>query len=101
MAQRIMKLISNIKDPVLRIDIASSINFLADVYTSGRASREEVMQDLRELCYEVFKKAAPDQPDEVLKERAEREAEELLEAMRIVSFRRRLTSKYGFRGLSE
>lgn len=101
LAQRIMKLVGGIKDPVLRIDVASSINFLADVYTSGRASKDEVLQDLREVCYEVLKKTMPGQPDEVIKEVADKEANELLEAMKIVSLRRRLTSKYSFRGSLE
>ena len=101
LAQRIFRLVSGIRDPVLRIDVASSINFLADIYTSGRASKEEVLKDLEDVCYEIFKKTMASEPDEVIKERAKNEAKELLEAMKLTSLRRRLTSKYSSWGASE
>ena len=92
---KIYELIRDLKDPMMRIDVASSITFLADVYRLGRASEEDIYNDLIDVCMAVFKNTMPDAAEDELRRMAEEKAKEFLDIIRITGTARRISRKYG------
>jgi len=63
---KILSLISGISDTVVRVDVASTINFLYEVYASGRAKGEEVRRELYAVCSDVVSGVHPELSEEEL-----------------------------------
>ena len=45
----IMSLISDLKDPVARMDIASTINYIYSIFSSGHANENQVRDTLYDI----------------------------------------------------
>jgi len=64
----LLDLLSGISDPVVRVDVASTISFLSQVYRMGKATEEQITNDLREIVREVITMKNPTlAPDELKK----------------------------------
>lgn len=92
-----MHLIKDLTDPIMRIDVASTINFLSDLYNSGKISEQELAEDLTDVCTTVFKKTRPDLADVDLDELVKKEVEDFIRVIKLSGLRRRLSSKYSIR----
>lgn len=90
----IVNLLSGVGDPKIRSEVSSSIWYLYEVYARGRASDEEIKNDLFEICSLVLSLTRTDLIEEELRKEAWRLADELLRAFKIESLRRRLMLKF-------
>jgi hypothetical protein len=87
---KINALLAGIGDPKTRIDIASTINFLYNLFSHGGISEDQLRQELTEICATVIEVSNPILPkDEVLK-RAEAEADDLIKTMKVESIHYRV-----------
>jgi len=92
---KVFQLVSKLRDPTMRIDVASSIKFLADVYRLGRANEEDIFNDLMDICMTVYKETEPDLSDEEVRDKAEDTAKDLMRIIKITGVTRRVSQKYG------
>jgi len=90
----IMSLLSGILDPVTRVDIASTIHYIFDIYSSGNISDADAKNALFEICVDVLRATKPDLTDEEIKENAEQLSEQFIKAFRIEALRRRMLSRF-------
>jgi hypothetical protein len=82
---KVNALIAGIGDPRVRIDVASTINYLYNLFSHGAISEDQLLVDLKEICATVIELANPLLPrDEVLR-RAEAVAEDLVKTMKVES----------------
>lgn len=93
---KIMSLIKNVRDPSMRIDIASTINYLADLYSIGKISEEELLNDLIEICQAIIIETNKKITKEEAIKLAEKEANEILNLIKITRIRKRISTKRGF-----
>ena len=91
---KIQELIKDIPDPTVRIDIASTISFLADIYTMHSADEDEVLKDLIDVCYSVYTVTRPDLDEKDRRQLAEKKANEIMIAIKMRGMTRRMASKY-------
>lgn len=89
----IVSLISGIRDPTTRVDIASTINYLFDIYTAGYENEGEIRNSLYDLCLTVVRFKFPDLTEEECREKAMDLTEEFLRAFRIEGARRRIMTR--------
>ena len=94
LSQMVLALLSKITDPKTRIDLMTTINYLKNVYMSGRGSDEEIKKDLRDVAAEIIRLSNPDLLEEEIAPRAEVVAEELFRRFKLESMRYRLAAKY-------
>jgi len=93
---KILNLISGIDDPGLRIEISRTIYYLYNVYVSGAAPEESIRNDLIEICTLIVSEKEPTLLPDEQKKKAEKLANELLNAFKLESMSRRTIAKYGF-----
>lgn len=96
---KVLNLLSGITDPMIRMDVSSTIYYLMDVYASGSASEEEVRRSLFEICLDVIRFTRPDLVEEEAREQANKFVDELIAAFRIETLRRRVATSFRSRGL--
>ena len=96
---KVLNLLSGVRDPVLRMDVASTIFYLADIFASGNAKEGDVRRALYEVCTDVIRATRPDLVDEEVREEAERMTNELIAAFRTETLRRRISTRFRARGL--
>ena len=92
--QKVQALIAGIGDHKVRVDVASTINFLADLYGSGRVNEEEIRKDLLDICVDVIRASYPEFQDEEVRKRASIVAEELFQSMRVERMVGRMMARY-------
>jgi len=90
----ITKLISPIKDPEMRVNVASTINYLLDVYSSGGAKEEDIRNDLYEIIETVISATMPEKTREEITKIAKDKADEFVRAFKMEGLLRRAVSKY-------
>ena len=95
---KIMNLIGGITDPTIRMDIASTINYLFQVYVSGGANESEIRDSLYEVCRDVISALYPDLVEEEVRKRSAKMAEEFIRVFRLESAYRRMASRFRFTG---
>jgi len=96
---KILNLLSGITDPLIRVDVASTINYLMDIYASGSAKEEEIKRSLFEICFDVIRATRPELIEEEAREEAKKLADELIGAFRMETLRRRVSVRFRARGL--
>lgn len=96
---KILNLLSGIGDPLVRMDIASSIHYLSDIYASGSAKEEEVRNSVYEICYDVIRATRPELIEEEARDEAKRMTDEIMSAFRMETLRRRISTRFRARGL--
>jgi hypothetical protein len=92
--QKVQALIAGIEDPKVRLDVASTIKFLSDLYGSGRANEEEVRSDLFDICADVIRMSNPALVEDEVRKRASIVADELFQTIRIELVMGRTMAKY-------
>mgnify|MGYP000719327481 FL=1 len=96
---KILNLLSGITDPTIRVDVASTIYYLMDIYASGSAKEGEIKQSLFEICFDVIRATRPDLIEEEARQEAQKMADELMSAFRMETLRRRVSVGFRARGL--
>lgn len=95
---KVRALIAGIEDTHIRVDVATSIKYLFELYADGRAREQDILDDLRELLASVLSETKPEAtPDEIMKLSSVL-AEEFIRTFKVEGSARRLMSKY--RGVS-
>jgi len=92
----ILSLIRKIPDPSVRTDIASTINFLKDLYESGHISEEQLRSDLREVIETVLEYIRPDLTREEIENEASKKVEEFVRAIKLGALKSRMLRTRGF-----
>jgi len=92
--QKVKVVMDMFSDTNVRLDLAQTITFLFDVYRSGRASEDQIREDLRELFMSLVSVARPELAPEERGEIASQLAEDFLSAFKLEGSFRRLMSKY-------
>lgn len=90
---KILSLISGIVDPKIRIDVASTINFLYNVYVDGRASEEEVLNDLYSICRDILTYTYPLLGVDEIEAKSREMAEEFLREFKVEGLRLKIIRK--------
>ena len=96
---KVLNLLSGVTDPVIRVDVSSTIFYLADIYASGSAKEAEIKQSLFEICFDVIRATRPDLIEEEARQEAQKMADELMSAFRTETLRRRISTRFRARGL--
>jgi len=91
---KILSLISGITDTVVRVDVASTINYLYEVYASGRVKGEEVRRELFAVCSDVVSGVHPELSEEEVRRIANGMADEFMRIFRVESLRRRIMARF-------
>lgn len=91
---KIMNLVKNLRDPSMRIDVASTINYLADLFSLGKITEENLREDLEEICSTVLQEIRSDLTKEEIKELAKKEVNELVNLIKFSMVRKRMSTKY-------
>jgi len=90
----INKLLTGLKDPELRVSIASTINYLLDVYSYSNVDEDELRKDLYDICFDVFRVTMGGSPKEEIVNKSKDMAEEFIRAFKLASVYRRAMSKW-------
>lgn len=90
----INKLLVGIKNPAFRMEVASTINYLLDVYSNSVANEDDIRNDLYDICSTVLSISNPDKSKEEITEMAKDMAEQFVRTFKITSLSRRAMSKY-------
>jgi len=93
-AELTIELISSIRDPEMRVNVASTINYLLDVYSSGKINEDEIRDDLFEIVQTVFSSTMPDKTKEEITKMSKNKVDEFLRAFKMEGLLRRAVSKY-------
>jgi len=91
---KVQALIAGITSPRVRLDVAGTINFLYELYASGRINEEQLRSDLFEICFEVIAMSNPDLMDEEIRERTGIVVDDLVRTMKIEGVRRRMIARF-------
>ena len=89
----VLSLLSDVDDPHIRMEVMRSINFLFQVYQTGRVTDDQILNDLFEVCLTIIQYKHPDLTPEEQVQKAKEYAERLLEEFRVASITRRLLGK--------
>jgi hypothetical protein len=99
LSQKLLALVSGIGDPKVRIDIMSTINFLFDLYTSGRINEDQLRTDLFDICQTIVSECNPELLEDEVRKRANMLADELVRTMKVDGLRARTLSRFAGRPL--
>jgi hypothetical protein len=91
---KIMTLLSGISDPVVRIDIATTINYLFSVYASGRSNENEIRDALYDVLLDVVRATHPDLIEEDVRKKSANLADEFIRAFKLEATRRRVMARF-------
>ena len=92
---KILSLIADITDPAMRIDIASTINYIFSLYTTGHFKDDEIRNALRDIIRDVIAIVHPELTDEEIRKKTKDLVEDFMRAFRVESARRRLFATLG------
>jgi len=91
---KILSLISGITDPTVRIDIASTINYLSQVWAGGGVSAQEIRSSLFEVCFDVVNGTHPELTEEEVRRIANDMADEFMRLFKIEALTRRMMARF-------
>lgn len=89
----IMSLISDLRDPTIRIDIASTINYIYSLFSSGNINENQARDAIYDVIVDVLRATRFDMTDEEIKKKAASLTDDFIKAFRIESIRRRVSSR--------
>jgi len=92
---KINALVSGIPDNRVRLDIATTINYLYNVYTAGGINEEQLRSELVNICRDIIEMSNPLLAPEEVRKRAEIVADDLVKTMRIKALTDRVRARYG------
>jgi len=92
----ILSLISEIKDPAIRNDIASTIYFIRDLYMDNKINDEQLQSDLTEIIDTVVSAVYPDLIGEAKLKKVEELTQQFMRAIKLETLRaRQLRRQFG------
>jgi len=89
-----MNLIAGITDPTVRIDVASTINYIFTIYSDGTIPEGEAKNALREVCMDVVSAMYPEFTEEEIRKRVTSMVEDFMRAFKLESTVRRMLSRF-------
>jgi len=75
---KILNLLSGITDPTVRMDIASTVNYLFSIYSGGHANEDEIRNSLYEVCLDVISVTHPELIEEEVRKKSRTMVEEFM-----------------------
>jgi len=91
---RIINLIAGITDPTVRIDVASTINYLFTIYADGIIEEREARNELRDVCTDVVSMLYPEFTEEEIRKRVASMVDEFMRAFKLESTVRRMMARF-------
>jgi len=88
--QKLQALTAGIEDPKVKFDIMGTINFLADLYSSGKINDENLRNDLLDICRTVVEITNVDLTKEEIEARAKLIADDLFLEIKVRNLRKRI-----------
>lgn len=92
--QKLQALTAGIDDPRVRMDVMSTVNFLADLYFSGRIKEDQLRDDLFEVASTVISMTRPELTEDDVRRRANVVVEELVQTLKVDGLMRRTLSRF-------
>lgn len=96
---KILTLLAGVNDPTLRLDVATTINYLLNVYISGNADEKEIYTSIYEVCKDVLTVKHPDLTSEEIEKIAKDFTNDFIALFRIQRVTRRSIIRFGRRML--
>jgi len=93
-ALKVKTLMAALPDPASAMNVASTINFLFNLFSNGKINEEDLRRDLRDICRTVLNITNPDLTEEDVRKRVEVVVDELVESMKIESLSRRVMARF-------
>jgi hypothetical protein len=94
LSQKVLALVSGIGDPRVRIDIMSTINFLFDLYVSGRINEDQLRTDLFDICQTIVSECNHELLEDEVRKRASVLVDELVRTMKVEGLRARTLARF-------
>jgi len=91
---KILSLIADITDPTVRIDIASTVNYLFQVWTGGGVEERDIRSSLFEVCYDVISGTHPDLTEEEVRRISNDMADDFMRIFRTEALTRRMMARF-------
>ena len=91
---KILNLLSGINDPTVRMDVASTVNYLFNLYCGGHANESEIRDALYDVCLNVVRAMHPELTEEEVRKKSRTMVEEFIGAFKLESTRRRMFSRF-------
>jgi hypothetical protein len=88
--QKLQALTAGIEDPKVKFDIMGTINFLADLYSSGKIRDEDLRNDLLDICRTVVEITNVDLTKEDIEAKARLIADDLFLEIKVRNLRKRV-----------
>jgi|GEM_PF-2005974 len=95
----VLSLVADITDPTIRMDVSATLYYLRDVYLSGRAKEDEILESIIEVVDTVLSVKLRGLTKEERLERVKEIADELFKALKLETMRLRLMRSMRFRSL--
>lgn len=94
---KILSLLADITDPTTRMDIASTLYYLCDLYSAGQVKEDELRGYLTDIIRDVISAVYPELSDEEVKAKTGEMVEEFIRLFKLETIRRRTFAR--MRGL--
>jgi len=91
---QILSLLGDIDDPRVRVDISATINYLKEVYMSGKISAETLEQELRDVVSTVLDITHPELLPDEKKKKVDNYVKQLVKAIKLETVRIRMMRKH-------
>jgi len=92
---KILSLLSDIKDPLLRVDISAAIHYIFSLFSMGSIDEGKARHNLKELCYDVIRFKKPELTEEEARKQVEEIVDDLIRTFKLESARKRMFSTLG------
>jgi len=90
--RKLQEILSDVPDHRTRLDVASTVNYLANLFSRGTINEEQLKEELTKILVEVLDYTQPSSPEE-LKNRAESVAQDLIRAIKVDTVSRRVAAR--------
>jgi len=90
---KVLSLLGGITDPVMRVDIATTMDYLMDLFSSGGANEAQIRDSLFEICQTVISYTHPELTEEEVRKKSAVMANELVKSFKVETIRRRTMAR--------
>lgn len=95
----VLSLVADITDPAIRMDVSATLYYLRDVYLSGRAKEDEILESIIEVVDTVLSVKLRGLTKEERLKRVREIADDLFKALKLETMRLRLMRSMRLRSL--
>ena len=92
--QKILNLISGLPEASMRVDVASAINYIFNLYISGHINEDQARQSLYEISSDVIRFTYADLTEDEVRKKANQLTEEFMRAFKVEATHRRVISRF-------